>query len=59
GPRARSMMNCGYNFSFCGLLRVDEMLKIQLQDINLSDDPKTGQLKLSLHLPFRKTSQFG
>ncbi|KAJ3926529.1 MAG: hypothetical protein NXY57DRAFT_966429 [Lentinula lateritia] len=59
GPRAHSMMNCGYNFSFCGLLCVDEMLKIQLQDINLSDDPKTGQLKLSLHLPFRKTSQFG
>ncbi|KAJ3851515.1 DNA breaking-rejoining enzyme [Lentinula lateritia] len=59
GPRARSMMNCGYNFSFCGLLRVNEMLKIQLQDIDLSDDPQTGQLKLSLHLPFRKTSQFG
>ncbi|KAH7872918.1 uncharacterized protein C8R40DRAFT_1051204, partial [Lentinula edodes] len=59
GPRARLMMNCGYNFAFCGLLRVDEMLKIQLQDITFEKNPMTGQTKLTLRLPFRKTSQFG
>ncbi|KAJ3911753.1 hypothetical protein F5877DRAFT_54937 [Lentinula edodes] len=58
-PRARLMMNCGYNFAFCGLLRVDEMLKIQLQDITFEKNPITGQTKLTLCLPFRKTSQFG
>ncbi|KAH7871393.1 uncharacterized protein C8R40DRAFT_1054560, partial [Lentinula edodes] len=58
-PRARLMMNCGYNFAFCGLLRVDEMLKIHLQDITFEKNPITGQTKLTLHLPFRKTSQFG
>ncbi|KAJ3726483.1 DNA breaking-rejoining enzyme [Lentinula guzmanii] len=59
GPRARTMLNLGYNLAFCGLLRVDELLKIQMQDVTISDIAKTGKTKLILRLPFRKTSQFG
>ncbi|KAJ3913416.1 DNA breaking-rejoining enzyme, partial [Lentinula edodes] len=59
GAHARFLLNLGYNLAFCGLLRVDELLKIQMQDISVSPDPQTGQTKLTLRLPFRKTSQFG
>ncbi|KAJ4477864.1 hypothetical protein C8J55DRAFT_430393 [Lentinula edodes] len=59
GPRGRTLLTLGYNLAFCGLLRIDELLKIQLQDIKIIKDPITGRTKLSLRLPFRKTSQFG
>ncbi|KAJ4486411.1 hypothetical protein C8R41DRAFT_434254 [Lentinula lateritia] len=59
GPRARALTNLGYDLAFCGLLRIDELLKIQLQDLTKSVNPQTGQAKISLRLPFRKTSQFG
>ncbi|KAH7875495.1 uncharacterized protein C8R40DRAFT_1044886, partial [Lentinula edodes] len=59
GPRARASMILGYSLAFCSLLRVDELLKIQLQDLTLSENSLTGESKLTLHLPFRKTSQFG
>ncbi|KAJ3867261.1 DNA breaking-rejoining enzyme [Lentinula novae-zelandiae] len=59
GPRARASMILGYSLAFCGLLRVDELLKIQLQDLMLSENSLTGESKLTLRLPFRKTSQFG
>lgn len=59
GAHAHFLLNLGYNLAFCGLLRVDELLKIQMQDISVSPNPQTGQTKLMLCLPFRKTSQFG
>ncbi|KAF9069026.1 hypothetical protein BDP27DRAFT_1223424, partial [Rhodocollybia butyracea] len=60
GTRSRTECNLGYCLSFCGLLRVDELLKIQVHDIELETDPETGLvITLTLHLPFRKTSQFG
>ncbi|KAJ3805290.1 hypothetical protein F5876DRAFT_10740, partial [Lentinula aff. lateritia] len=59
GTRARLLLNLGYALAFCGLLRIDELLKIQLQDITVCRHPQTGQTKLTLRLPFRKTSQFG
>ncbi|KAJ3822043.1 DNA breaking-rejoining enzyme [Lentinula raphanica] len=59
GCRARTMLTLAYNIAFCGLLRVDELLKIQFHDIKVTKDPKTGLTKLTLTLPFRKTSQFG
>ncbi|KAJ3926790.1 MAG: DNA breaking-rejoining enzyme [Lentinula lateritia] len=59
GPRACASMILGYSLAFCGLLRVDELLKIQLQDLTLSENSLTGESKLTLCLPFRKTSQFG
>ncbi|KAJ3858370.1 hypothetical protein EV359DRAFT_87839 [Lentinula novae-zelandiae] len=58
-PCGRTILTLGYNLAFCGLLRIDELLKIQLQDITITKDPITGRTKLSLRLPFRKTSQFG
>ncbi|KAJ3926810.1 MAG: DNA breaking-rejoining enzyme, partial [Lentinula lateritia] len=55
--RARSLLDLGYSFAFCGLLRVDELLKIQLHDIEFEEINE--RWKLTLQLPFRKTSQFG
>ncbi|KAJ3901075.1 DNA breaking-rejoining enzyme [Lentinula edodes] len=57
GARARSLLDLGYSLAFCGLLRVDELLKIQLHDIEFEEI--NGRWKLTLQLPFRKTSQFG
>ncbi|KAJ3718998.1 hypothetical protein F5878DRAFT_545289, partial [Lentinula raphanica] len=57
GPRARLLLNLGYAIAFCGLLRVDELLKIQIHDIH--PEQIDGRTKLTLHLPMRKTSQFG
>ncbi|KAJ3727517.1 hypothetical protein C8R42DRAFT_754999 [Lentinula raphanica] len=59
GCRARTMLILAYNIAFCGLLRVDELLKIQFHDVQITKDPKTGLSKLTLTLPFQKTSQFG
>ncbi|KAJ3850949.1 DNA breaking-rejoining enzyme [Lentinula lateritia] len=53
----RSLLDLGYSLAFCGLLRVDELLKIQLHDIEFEEI--NGWWKLTLQLPFRKTSQFG
>lgn len=57
GARARSLLDLGYSLAFCGLLRVDELLKIQLHDIDFEEI--NGRWKLTLQLPFQKTSQFG
>ncbi|KAJ3751803.1 DNA breaking-rejoining enzyme [Lentinula raphanica] len=59
GPAARTLLTLGYNIAFCGLLRVDELLKIQFHDITTWKNPETGQTKVTIKLPFRKTSQFG
>jgi hypothetical protein len=54
GPRARRLLELAYTLAFNCLLRVDEVLKIQSQDLVLLTDKK-----LELTLPFRKTNQFG
>ncbi|KAJ3970452.1 DNA breaking-rejoining enzyme [Lentinula raphanica] len=59
GIMGRTLLTLGYNIAFCGLLRIDELLKIQFQDLKMWEDPQTGQSKVTLTLPFRKTSQFG
>ncbi|KAJ3766805.1 DNA breaking-rejoining enzyme, partial [Lentinula raphanica] len=59
GTAARTLLTLGYNIAFCGLLPVDELLKIQFHDITTWKNPETGQTKVTLTLPFRKTSQFG
>lgn len=59
GPRARALLNLAYDFGFCDLLRIDEILKIQVHDIEIAKNPKTDHPTLTLTLPFRKTSQFG
>ncbi|KAJ3753267.1 DNA breaking-rejoining enzyme, partial [Lentinula raphanica] len=59
GPLARALLTLGYALAFCGLLRIDELLKIQLHDISVNVDANTQRTKISLQLPFRKTSQFG
>ncbi|KAJ4472415.1 hypothetical protein C8R41DRAFT_776370, partial [Lentinula lateritia] len=59
GCRARALLHLGYTLAFCDLLRIDELLKIQVHDIVIEKDPKTGVVTLTLTLPFRKTSQFG
>ncbi|KAF9016828.1 hypothetical protein BDP27DRAFT_1280690, partial [Rhodocollybia butyracea] len=60
GTRSRTECNLGYCLFFCGLLWVDELLKIQVHDIELETNPETGLvITLTLHLPFCKTSQFG
>ncbi|KAJ3755848.1 hypothetical protein EV360DRAFT_16957, partial [Lentinula raphanica] len=56
GPRARLLLNLGYAIAFCGLLRVDELLKIQIHDIR--PEQINGRTKLTLNLPLWKTSQF-
>ncbi|KAJ3885536.1 DNA breaking-rejoining enzyme [Lentinula edodes] len=55
--QARSLLDLGYSLAFCGLLRIDELLKIQIHDIDFKEI--NGRWKLTLQLPFRKTSQFG
>jgi hypothetical protein len=54
GGRARRLLGLAYTIAFTCLLRVDEVLKIQSQDLILLPDNK-----LQLTLPFRKTNQFG
>lgn len=57
GPRGRRMLNLVYALAFTCLLWIDEVLKVQFQDIeNKMMDGKVG---LQLTLPFRKTDQFG
>ena len=54
GPYGRRELQLAYTLAFTCLLRVDEVLKIKSQDIQVLDDEAT-----KLTLPFRKTSQFG
>jgi hypothetical protein len=54
GGRARRLLQAAYTVAFLCLLRFDEVLKIQAQDIAVVDENS-----YSLTLPFRKTSQFG
>ncbi|KAJ4471745.1 hypothetical protein C8J55DRAFT_434789, partial [Lentinula edodes] len=59
GCRARALLHLGYTLSFCDLLRIDELLKIQVHDIEMDENAETGMTTITLTLPFRKTSQFG
>lgn len=54
GGRARRLLTLAYVLSFLCLLRFDEVLKIQMQDIEWVSDTC-----IKLTLPFRKTNQFG
>lgn len=54
GGRSRRLLQAAYTIAFLCLLRFDEVLKIQAQDINI-----VSSTCVVLTLPFRKTSQFG
>ncbi|KAJ7462934.1 hypothetical protein FB451DRAFT_1028406, partial [Mycena latifolia] len=54
GGRARRLLTLAYVLSFLCLLRFDEVLKIQMQDIEWVSDTC-----IKLTLPYRKTNQFG
>ncbi|KAJ7434193.1 hypothetical protein B0H11DRAFT_1703022, partial [Mycena galericulata] len=54
GARARRLLTLAYVLAFLCLLRFDEVLKIQMQDIEWVSDTC-----IKLTLPFRKTNQFG
>ncbi|KAL0566422.1 hypothetical protein V5O48_015593, partial [Marasmius crinis-equi] len=57
GGRFRRMLHCAYVIAFACLLRVDEVLNIQVHDIEQGFDD--GDVILTITLPFRKTEQFG
>lgn len=57
GPRGLRLLNLVYALAFSCLLRIDEVLKIQYQD--LVPTMVSGRGILTLRLPFRKTEQFG
>jgi hypothetical protein len=54
GGRTRRLLQSAYTIAFLCLLRFDEVLKIQAQDITLH-----SLTHIELTLPFRKTDQFG
>lgn len=54
GGRARRLLHAIYALSFWCLLRFDEVLKIQFQDLEI-----VSSSCIKLTLPFRKTHQFG
>ncbi|KAF8872930.1 hypothetical protein CPB84DRAFT_1896096, partial [Gymnopilus junonius] len=55
GPRHRLELQAIYTLAFVCLLRVDEVLKIRWEHIDIQLQNK----KMVLTLPFRKTHQFG
>jgi hypothetical protein len=54
GGRARRLLQAAYILSFLCLLRIDEVLKIEMHHVEFISDTK-----IKLTLPFRKTHQFG
>lgn len=54
GPRARLLVHSVVTMSFVCLLRVDEVLHLRFQDIEMEEDDK-----LRITLPSRKNAQFG
>jgi hypothetical protein len=54
GGRARRLLHAAYVIAFLCLLRIDEVLKIEMHHIEFISDTK-----IKLTLPFRKTHQFG
>jgi hypothetical protein len=54
GGRTRRLLIAAYTVAFLCMLRVDEVLKIEMHHVeNITDT------KIKLTLPFRKTHQFG
>jgi hypothetical protein len=54
GGRTRRLLHAIYTIAFWCLLRVDEVLRIQLHDLEV-----VSSTCIKLTLPFRKTDQFG
>jgi hypothetical protein len=54
GGRTRRLLTACYNIAFWCLLRGDEVLKIRLEHLEV-----VSENCIKLHLPFRKTHQFG
>jgi hypothetical protein len=54
GGRTRRLLHAIYTIAFWCLLRVDEVLKIQIHDLEV-----ISGTSIKLTLPFRKTDQFG
>jgi hypothetical protein len=54
GGRTRRLLQAAYTFAFLCLLRFDEVLKIQMNHIEI-----VSKTHIKLMLPFRKTHQFG
>ncbi|KAF7779026.1 hypothetical protein Agabi119p4_3374 [Agaricus bisporus var. burnettii] len=59
GPVLRKLLMFAYTLAFTCLLRIDELLKIQVHDLQPEDVSDLNCRTLILRLPFRKTSQFG
>ncbi|KAK7440599.1 hypothetical protein VKT23_016947 [Stygiomarasmius scandens] len=59
GYYGRLLLCLAYAIAFLCLLRVDELLNIQTQDIRLAKDRKTGRLMVIIALYFRKTDKDG
>ena len=57
GGRAHRLLLAAYTIAFLCLLRVDEVLKIQVHDIQFSGEDESDHISISL--PFRKTHQCG
>ena len=58
GYRIRIMLHLIYVIATLCLLRHDEGLRIMWTDITL-DASSTGRKRITIRLPFRKTSQYG
>lgn len=58
GPVLRRAAQAIYTIAFLCLLRIDEVLKIQIEHIEFIDKD-TKDYRMVLTLPFRKTHQFG
>ncbi|EKM84332.1 hypothetical protein AGABI1DRAFT_33038, partial [Agaricus bisporus var. burnettii JB137-S8] len=59
GPLFRKLLVFAYTLAFTCLLRIDELLKLQAQDIVLDNEQDPDCLTLIIKLPFRKTNQVG
>ncbi|KAF9442777.1 hypothetical protein P691DRAFT_626746, partial [Macrolepiota fuliginosa MF-IS2] len=59
GPILQRLLYLAYTLAFTCLLRIDELLKITMDHVELDDeyDPYCKTLKLTL--PFWKTNQYG
>ncbi|KAK0223279.1 DNA breaking-rejoining enzyme, partial [Armillaria fumosa] len=59
GGNVRKLLQAVYLITFTCLLRIDEVLKIQLHDIEFGIDDVDGTHFVSITLPFHKSSPFG
>ncbi|KXN82459.1 hypothetical protein AN958_02535, partial [Leucoagaricus sp. SymC.cos] len=59
GPVLRRLLILAYTLMFTCLLRVDELLKIQSQDITVDNDQDPDCRRIQVTLRWRKTNQHG